>query len=104
MGAFGPQPEQVDRIYVVECYWPGVTRSAMLASAERLDVAAHELSTLDRPLRLLGSGLVPADETAFYLLLAASDLDVAEASSRAGLRFERVVECQIDSNVEGERS
>lgn len=55
------------RGYLVECYWPGVSAEKVAAAVERAEQAADELRGQGRSLRVLGSILVPADETVFCL-------------------------------------
>jgi len=72
------------RTYLVECFWPGVDEAQVAAAAERVaddaSVVCHELI------------LVPADEIVLGLFHARSQTAIAEASRRAGLPSERIVE------------
>ncbi len=79
------------RTYLVECYWPAVTRDQHAAAAGRARAAAGEAREVGRQLQFLGSILIPADETVFCLFAGCED-DVRAASQRAGLPFERVLE------------
>lgn len=78
--------------YLVEVY---VARSEASPPAYRtieLAAAADELTREGRGVRLERSFFVPEDEVCFYLLQADSDDAVHEATRRAGLHIERVVE------------
>jgi hypothetical protein len=77
--------------YLVECYWPAVTRDQHAAAAGRARAAAGEVRGAGRQLQFLGSILIPAEETVFCLFAGCED-DVRAASQRAGLPFERVLE------------
>ena len=77
--------------YLVECYWPAITRDQHAAAAGRARAAAGEARGVGRQLQFLGSILIPADETVFSLFAGCED-DVRAASQRAGLPFERVLE------------
>ena len=52
---------------LVECNWPGVTEHKLLAVVGRVQAAIEQRQRDSRALRLLGSILVPADETTFLL-------------------------------------
>jgi hypothetical protein len=82
----------VDRTYLVECYWPGVTRAALTEAGVRAAAAARQLRILGRDVRFLGSLLIPADETAFCRFAAACAADVEHAGTLAQLPFDRVLE------------
>ena len=75
---------------LVECYWPGVTEQKLLAAVERVQVAIEERQTCDRVPRLLGSILVPADETVFCLF-EGERAEVEAVSTAAELPFERIL-------------
>jgi hypothetical protein len=78
--------------YVAECYWLGVTRAKLAAAVAQAEAAARELSRHGDPVRVTGSLLIPADETAF-LFIDARSIDGARAlGERASVPFERVVE------------
>jgi hypothetical protein len=79
--------------YLVDCYWPGVTVEALHDATARADNAARELSGAGRDVRFLCSVLVPVEEVAFCLFASGSRDSVEEASRRAQLRFDRVLEC-----------
>jgi hypothetical protein len=80
------------KTYAVECYSTDVDRT----SVERLGVRAREAtaSLRDRgnAVAYLGALLVPGDEVVFYLFESPSMTAVREASSQAGIAFERVLE------------
>lgn len=76
--------------YLVECYWPGVTEQKLLAVVERVQAAIEQRHTSGRVLRLLGSILVPADETVFCLFEGEQE-EVKAVSTAAELPFERIL-------------
>ncbi|MEU1268628.1 hypothetical protein [Streptomyces sp. NPDC005799] len=84
--------DTAERTYLVECYWPGVTASALADAGIRAAAAARELSTLGRNVRFLGSLLVPADETAFCRFAGGCAADVERVSTLARLPFARILE------------
>jgi hypothetical protein len=79
------------RSFLVECYWPGVSEEALVRTARRAREAASELRRQGGDVNLLGSILVPADETVFCLF-EGCEADVRAASEQAGVPFERVLE------------
>lgn len=79
--------------YVVECYWPSVTEQAHAAAVARARVAAKETSGNRHEVEFLGSILIPAEETVFCLFSGTED-DIREASRRAELPFERILEVE----------
>jgi hypothetical protein len=76
--------------FLVEAYTPvesGVTEVECAASR-----AAAELSREGTPVRYLRAIFVPADETCFYLFEAPTADVAGEASRRACIEYERIVE------------
>jgi hypothetical protein len=90
------------RTYLVECYWPGVNEEELTKAVRRARDAAAELRQLGAQVDFVGSILVPVDETVFCLF-DGSEADVREASERAGVPFERVLESlRIDGSLQRE--
>ena len=77
--------------YLVECYWPGVSEEQVVAVADRAHEAACALRERGADVDFVGSILVPTDETVFCLFDGIEE-HVREASERAGVPFERVLE------------
>ena len=74
--------------FLVECFWPGVTRELVeAANARAREAALHSTS-----LRFLGSLLVPGDEVVLFQFTAASSDEVVRTSREAALPFDRVAE------------
>lgn len=63
-----------------------------MSQYEDVSAAAEELTSEGTHVRLVRSILVPEDETCFYLFQAQTGDAVRQVATRAGLRFERVVE------------
>jgi hypothetical protein len=80
------------RTYVVECYSPAIRREAVEACGQRASAAAAELRSRGCGIDYVGALLVPGDEVVFHLFAAPSQAPVTEASVRAGIEFERVLE------------
>jgi hypothetical protein len=76
--------------YLVECFWPGVTREAVMAANARARERAAALRRTGSALRFLGSLLLPGDEVVFFQFSAASREEVTQASREAALPFDRV--------------
>jgi hypothetical protein len=83
----------VRRTYLVECYWPGITESALIDAGTRAETAAQELRGDDHDVWFLGSLLVPTDEMAFCRFAGRSANDVERVSALAELPFSRVLRC-----------
>jgi hypothetical protein len=81
-----------NRTYVVECYSPAIDRQAVESAGDRATAAAASLRSEGSPVEYAGALLVPGDEVVFHLFTARSADPVREASLRAGVEFERVVE------------
>jgi hypothetical protein len=88
------------RTYVAECFRVGVKQSDLEEIGNKATDAAGQLSRQGRHVRFLGSILVPEDEVVLVQFEAVSADDAAEAATRAGIEFDRVVE---SVNRPGER-
>ena len=88
------------REFLIELYVPRADRGGAEAAAERVRLAAEELTREGTPVRYLRSIFVPEDETCFFLCEAASIEAVRETARRADLRFERIVEAAASRMVE----
>jgi hypothetical protein len=80
------------RIYLVECYSPGIARDDVEAAGERAIEVATSLRDEGCSVEYVGAILVPADEAVFHVFTSACVGAVREASVRAAVPFERVVE------------
>jgi hypothetical protein len=76
--------------YVVERYLPGIVKSELVRSLERVRQATEELRSEGTPIRYLGSTIVLHDEACFCHFEAPSETAVAEANRRADLPFHRI--------------
>jgi hypothetical protein len=79
-------------MYVVECYSPAIDRPAVRSSGRRAAAETSEMRNQSRLVDYLGALLVPGDEVVFHPFAARSGTAVREATLRAGIEFERVVE------------
>src|SRR5260370_29119325 len=84
-GGFGTK---MDATYLVECFWPGVTREVVEAANGRARERTAALRREGSSLRFLGSLLVPSDEVVFFQFLATSSEEVARVSLEAELPFD----------------
>lgn len=78
--------------YLVETYVPShqlAMRARTVASARR---AAEAMSFQGTPVRYLSSIFIPADETCFHLFEGPSAEAIGEASRRAAIDYNRIVE------------
>ncbi len=80
----------MEATYLVECFWPGVTREAVEAANGRARERAAALRREGSSLRFLGSLLVPSDEVVFFQFTATSSEEVARAAREAELPLDRI--------------
>ncbi|MEO5965112.1 MAG: hypothetical protein ABIR11_06575 [Candidatus Limnocylindrales bacterium] len=80
------------RTFLAERYRAGTSQADARGESEAARVAAIELSMEGRPVRLIGSLLVPGDETIFSLFGAASPEDVAAVGERSDQPYDRISE------------
>ena len=78
--------------FLVECYAPGVERAAVQSAGERARAASAQLREEGRAVEYLGALLVPGDDLVFHVFSSDSACTVHEASVRACVAYERVVE------------
>jgi hypothetical protein len=83
---------QTGRTFLVECYLPGVVEHDVAEASERARRVTEELRAGGRDVAYLGALFVAADEAVFHQFRAGDAGLVVEASRRANLPFERVVE------------
>jgi hypothetical protein len=80
------------RTFLVEHYWPGVTPEQFRSAADRVQASARTIAGQDGDIVFLHSTLVPDDEAAFCVFEASTQDLVVEAYTRAGVRFERILD------------
>ena len=84
--------------FLVETYAACETPGAAAQHAERVSLAAAQVSAVTGEVRLLHAIYVPEDELALYLFESTSADAVREAMTRAGLRLDRITEAtQIET-------
>jgi hypothetical protein len=76
--------------WIVERFWPGVGAESVTQAVERLRQATAELRAAGRAVNYLGSAYLPGDEEVLCLFEAASDADVIDANTAAGVPFDRI--------------
>lgn len=79
-------------VFVAECYAPASGVDAAAAGLVRVGAACADLRAAGAEVVYLGALIVPDDELAFHIFVAPDAGDVQQASRRAGLRVERVVQ------------
>lgn len=84
--------ETTSHTYLVECYSPGVERADVESAGERAVAVSAELRNEGCAVEYVGAILVPGDEVVFYVFASSCPGAVREASVRAAVPFERVVE------------
>ena len=78
--------------YVVETYVPSGSDGELAATTERAREAARTLAAEGRRIRFLRSTFLPTDELCFLVFEAESPSVVGEATERAAIEFERIIE------------
>jgi hypothetical protein len=81
--------------YLVECYSPRIAREQVEVAGDRAAEASAALRREGCSVEYVGALLVPADEVVFHVFASGSLEAVKEASVRAKVPFERVVESVI---------
>ena len=87
-----PAPRGPIRIFLAERYRAGTSTAVARRESEAAEAVAGELSREGRPVTLLGSLLVPIDETVFSLFEAGSAADVAAVGERTDQPYDRISE------------
>jgi hypothetical protein len=83
---------RLSRTYLVECYKPGLDRAEVEVAADRALGASAELCEEGHKVEYVGAILVPGDEVVFHVFVSECECTVREASVRASVAYERVVE------------
>ena len=78
--------------FLVEHYWPGSSAEHFREIAAHVRATAEAMAEDGAPIRCLHSILVPADGSAFCLFDAASAAWIEQLYSRAGVRYNRIVD------------
>lgn len=86
------RPAAVIRTFLAERYRAGTSQAAARRESAAAERAAIELSEEGRPVTLIGSLLVPSDETVFSLFDASSSEDVAAVGERTDQPYDRISE------------
>jgi hypothetical protein len=79
-------------VYVVERYLPGLDQRQLVRLLGKLGKVTDDLRSEGTRVRYLGSTIVPGDEACFCQFEGPSEAAVAEANTRAGVPFDRIVE------------
>ena len=78
--------------YLVEHYLPGATPEGFRATAVRLRSVAATMTTGGTPIRYRRAILMPVDEAAFCVFVAASSAVIEQLYRRADVPFDRIVD------------
>ena len=77
--------------YLAELYLPRRDEAALADAARRASAACEALASEGRHVRYLRTIFVPQDEICFHLYEAEAADEVAEATLRAEIAYERIV-------------
>lgn len=80
------------RTFLAERYRAGGSRETARRESEAASLAATQLSLEGRSVTLIGSLMVPSDETVYSLFGATSRDDVAAVGERTGQPYDRISE------------
>ena len=81
-----------ERAYLVECYSPGVRSGDVQSAADRTAAVCDQLRAEGTFVEYEGAILMAGDEVVLHLFSSDSEAAVREASERAALPFERILE------------
>ena len=85
---FGTYPRHARRVlYTAKCFWPGLTEAELRIAAARAESETGNAGTTFQ-----GALYLPGDELVLCLFDADSRAAVKQASERAGMPCERVIE------------
>jgi hypothetical protein len=83
------------RSFLVERYWPGISRDQLADAEERMRRALRELAQHGVDVRLVSSTFVPTEEVVLHLFEARHEEDVIDAHRRSGVRFDRLQPVEV---------
>jgi uncharacterized protein DUF4242 len=78
--------------YLVERYWPGVTRERLLEALERGRRVMEQMSGEGTQVRDISCTLIPGEEVVFSVYEGPSAVAVRQLNERAGIPISRIVE------------
>jgi Protein of unknown function (DUF4242) len=80
----------IRQAFLVEHYRPGLGVEELRRSVARVRATIAELEREGKPVRFLGSTIVPRDESFLCVIEASSEQLIRDAHVRAGIPFERI--------------
>jgi Nickel responsive protein SCO4226-like len=89
--------------YLVEAYLSELRSGELEAVEIRARAAARDVAREGAPIQYLRSIFIPEDELCIYVFESANAAAVDEASRRAGIRFERIVESRKVNSPKGQK-
>jgi hypothetical protein len=89
------------RTFLVERYWPGISREQLADAEERMRRAIRELARTGVEIRILSSTFIPAEEVVLTLFEAEQEKDVIEGNRRSGVPFDRVQPVEVSPTHSG---
>ena len=78
--------------YLVERYWPGVTRELLLEALDRARRVIDEMNPEGMRVREVSCTLIPSEEVVFSVYEGPSAHAVRQLNERAGIPVSRIVE------------
>ena len=84
--------ERGERVYLVECYLPGVRRDDVQSAADRIEHACADLRAAGTAVSYRGATFMAGDEVVLHLFGADAEDSVRDACQLAGVEHERILE------------
>jgi hypothetical protein len=90
--------------YLVEAYHPRPSGACLTYAALRAQAAAEALAREGAAIRFVRAIAIPDEDTCFFLYEATTAASVGEASRRASIRFDRIVDAEHAGPISNGRS
>ena len=79
-------------MYLVERYWPGVTRQLLVEALERGRRVMEQMRREGTHVRSINCTLIPSEDVVFSMYEGPSAASVCQLNERAGIPVSRIVE------------
>lgn len=86
------------KTFLVERYWPGLTKDQFTAAERRIRRAVRDLVRAGAAIRLVSSTFIPAEEVVLSVFEASGEEAVIDVNVRSGVRFDRVQPVELSDD------